>query len=602
MGPRAVLVVEDATLDPRFCGNPLVTGEPQIRFYAGATLTTYDGQNLGALCVIDTVARAQPSATDLASLRDLADIVVAQLELNVRHRQAHEREVLLELAEAVAGVAHWRFDLADGRVTWSDALYEICGVTRDSFELNYENVLGTYHPDDRPLLNAKVERAIKFGENYDVRLRIIRPDGALRHMTARAVCQVDEAGVVRALAGVFQDITEHVETRQRIEASEARYRLLAENATDLVTALDHRGRFTYVSPISTSMIGYPADQLLGQFALRFVHWDDRAALRAALARAGAGEPSAKLEYRLICADGRALWVESRPTLVRAPQSGEIVGVTDVIRDMTQNKANETALIVARRQAEAASASKGEFLSNMSHELRTPLTSILGFCKLLTLEPGLSTVAHKHLGRIAAGGAVLLATINDILDFSALDAHQLELQCEPTDAAALTEDMIGLLSTQARSKGLELSLAVDDALPTLVAIDPQRLRQLLLNLVGNAVRFTPSGSVQVRLSYTDGDRLQVQVIDTGIGVQPDRLDRLFQRFTQVDASPRRVHGGSGLGLAICKGLVELMGGDIGVESRFGEGSRFWFDVPAPPSTQAAALCPLSDRMALRSGHR
>jgi signal transduction histidine kinase/DNA-binding NarL/FixJ family response regulator len=261
------------------------------------------------------------------------------------------------------------------------------------------------------------------------------------------------------------------------------------------------------------------------------------------------------------------------------------GAVCVSVDITELKRGESQLRLAQAEAQAAAAVKAEFLANMSHELRTPLTSIIGFTGLANEQADLSELTRNYVDRVGDASRALLCTVNDILDFSKLEAGQVTIQPQPVSLRSLTSAALGLFTPQAGAKDLNLTLddqsGSDDVV---IALDPDRIRQILLNLVGNAVKFTKTGGVTLRTRYDPGvATLTIDVIDTGEGIPPDKQDRLFKRFSQVDGSLTRVQGGSGLGLAICKGLVEAMGGQIGVESRVGEGSRFWFTVPAPAAT-------------------
>ena len=734
-GPDTTLVVEDATADDRFADNPLVTGDPNVRFYAGATLTTSNGVNLGALCVIDRTPRSPPSSGDLDRLRILARMVVDEIELFQAKRSVVERGRLLELAEAMSGVGHWRFDIVDNHIVWSDEVYRIHGVERSSFNPNLGAGLAFYHPDDRDQVAAHVERAIADGVDYAFQHRLLKPDGEVRHVTCKAICDLDAHGRTTAIVGVFQDVTDQVRALETVERSEARYRLLTENANDLVTEMDRDGRFRYVSPAVKTVTGYEIDEAVGKIAMDFIHPDDHERVKLAFAQAIQGPGGWRIEYRIICKDGRTIWVEARPTISRDAASGQRTVVTDVIRDITDRKraeahlaesesryrlladnasemisrckfggeitfltpgcrqvlgyepedligrrtldlmhpedkggvlayyadliargpnavsepfqfralhkdggwvwlegqpkvffdphtgapidmqdvvrdittrkALEEELRHARADAETAAAVKGEFLANMSHELRTPLTSILGFSKLLAEQGGLEGEGRRYLQRVSDASQALLTTVNDILDFSKLEAGQVEIAPRPADPKGLIESALELLAPQADAKALFHSFEHAD-LPASVMVDDTRLRQILLNFASNAVKFTSHGGVTVKASYDHAEeRLRCEVIDTGSGVPADRLDRLFKRFSQVDASTTRSHGGTGLGLAICKGLAEAMGGSVGASSIEGAGSTFWVELPCPAvavsyptSSASAALEGAGDLAGLR----
>jgi PAS domain S-box-containing protein len=369
--------------------------------------------------------------------------------------------------------------------------------------------------------------------------------------------------------------------------SEARYRLLTENALDVIVHSDLNGRVNYISPSVLAVLGYAPEELTGERPIEFVHPDYVDAVIAISQGLVSGEThgtSDRIEYQAYRKDGAVIWLESRPTLAIDPVSGEKVGITDVVRDITARKILEQELREARATAEAAAAAKGEFLANMSHELRTPLTAVIGFANLVDDQPELSADTRRHVGRIVDGGRSLLATINDILDFSKLDAGHMEIRPRAVDVAELAREVLAIFTLQASAKGLTLTCERDEDLPANLWLDPERLRQVLLNLIGNAVKFTETGGVTLSLTYdATEERLGAAVSDTGSGIAEEDLKLLFVRFSQVDASIRRQHGGTGLGLAISKGLVEAMGGQIGVESRLGDGARFFFDLYAPVQT-------------------
>jgi CheY-like chemotaxis protein/nitrogen-specific signal transduction histidine kinase len=252
---------------------------------------------------------------------------------------------------------------------------------------------------------------------------------------------------------------------------------------------------------------------------------------------------------------------------------------NILRDITERKAIDAELVAARTRAEAAAEAKSDFLANMSHELRTPLTSVIGFADLLHDTCRLDEQSRRYASRVRTASRALLSTINDILDFSKLESGQIELAPEHVDLPRLAQEIVDLFAPQANSKSIALEFSYTPEVGADVLVDPQRLRQILLNLVGNAVKFTEKGSVALRIALASNGRLlRFQIEDSGPGIPADRMERLFQRFSQVDRSTSRAHGGTGLGLAICKGLVEAMGGRIGVSTEWGQGSVFWFEVP------------------------
>ncbi len=591
MGPDGTLVILDLRSHPQTADNMFVKGPANCRFYAGASIKDGAGQRIGSLCVLDTVERDQPSPGVMRLLRMLADQAASAVDqLNLMQAQEEKAE-LLHLAESLLGLGHWRFDFITEQITWSDEVYRIHGLDRATFDPVVHDALAAYHPDDRPLITAHVERARATGQGYDCQLRLVRPDGSERLTQSTGRCLVGEDGVPIALFGVFRDITDNHAAERRLRESEERFRLLAANASDIVTECGLDGRFRYVSPAVTAVTGYTEDEVVGMLALDFVHPDDRDRVEQEIGQALRNPGITQIEHRHVRKDGTVIWIQSRPRLAHDPVTGKPNAVTDVMRDVTAQKAMEADLIAARAAADEASQIKSNFLANMSHEIRTPLTAILGFSSLLAHRDDIPEDAQIHLGRIAGAGQSLLSIVNDVLDFSKLEAGQYELRAEACDPLEVCHEALLMFAPLAQEKGLTLDFEQTGDLPGQVELDPHRLRQILLNLVGNAIKFTDAGSVGMTVAHDAATgALAVSIRDTGTGMDETQCGRLFQRFSQVDASPTRKHGGTGLGLAISKGLSEAMGGAISVTSRAGFGSTFSFHVSAPVVVHAPVQAP------------
>jgi PAS domain S-box-containing protein len=311
--------------------------------------------------------------------------------------------------------------------------------------------------------------------------------------------------------------------------------------------------------------------------LAMVYPEDRDQVRAILreARTLAHErPFAA--FRLDRADGVRRHMEAF-SAIELDEHGERAAIMGVLRDVTDRHDREVELRGAQRVAEMAARTKATFLANMTHELRTPLTAVLGFSRLVERQPDLGEESRMMVGRIASAGEALLHTINDLLDFSKLEDGHVEIRPRPAAIEACARETVDLLAPLAAEKRLPLTLRIDPATPAWVLVDPDRVRQLLLNLIGNAVKFTEAGAITVDLGPSaDGAALVFSVADSGPGISPQGVDQLFVRFSQVEGGGKS--GGAGLGLAICKGLVDAMDGRIGVESAPGQGSRFWFSLP------------------------
>jgi PAS domain S-box-containing protein len=522
-----------------------------------------------------SILPAPPSESAAADhYRTLAEHLAARL------RRAEDQNRHLAMAEQLAGLGHWRLELNSGVISWSPQMYAVYGLDRDK-PLDIDQARALIHPDDREATDAMVMAAVEHGVGWDAVLtRVVRRDGQTRYLRGSAVVECDTEGRPVTLVGTLVDVTGFQTAIREAEDAREQYKLLSDNANDLVLRCDCEGRVLYASPSVERLTGYPAEDIVGRAWCSLLHPEDgervRNAVQAQIAQ-GVTRRADPLEYRFAHQSGAVLWFEGRPTLVHDRASGAVVGFTTIVRDVTARKTAEAELVEARREAEAAAAVKAEFLANMSHELRTPLTSILGFVGLATDQAELSDLTRVYLGRARDAGKALLSSVNDVLDFSKLEAGQVTIEPRPTDVVSLVQNTLELFTPQAGAK--ELALSFDADVPEMhLLIDPDRVRQVLLNLIGNAVKFTAAGAVAARVRR-DGDHVRIEVCDTGRGLSADQVTRLFQRFSEVDGALARANGGTGLGLSICKGLVEAMGGRIGVDSVVGEGSRFWFVLPA-----------------------
>jgi PAS domain S-box-containing protein len=425
----------------------------------------------------------------------------------------------------------------------------------------------------------------------------------------------DADGAPAVLAYV-SDVTGHVEAEEARLAAERHFRTLTDVCPDVICRLDLEGRITYASSAVQGILGYAPGEMIG-LDLSVVHPEDLGTVLPVFARLAEGEEVTRVVCRIFTKDGGYVWMEALGRLMRHHATGAPHEIVLVARDVTERMAHEAEIELSRVQlaeqaetlrtlaenlefaraeaeaaraaAEVANAAKSTFLANMSHEIRTPMNGIIGMTGLL-LDTPLDAEQRRYASAVAQSGEALLDIVNDILDISKLEAGRLELEQVVFSMRDLVEGVVELMAVRATHKGLELAAHVASTVAGAWRGDATRVRQVLLNLVGNAIKFTEQGTVQVEATApkaAGGTGIRIVVRDTGIGIPAEVQGRLFQKFTQADSSVTRRFGGTGLGLAICRELVELMGGSLGLDSEAGKGSAFWFELPldAAPASHA-----------------
>lgn len=472
--------VPDASLDPRFSDNPLVTGHPDIRFYAGAPIAMGDGQRIGTLCVIDRNPR-QLSDAQREVLKSLALAASKALEgrramraLSEVSKTLQETQDCVGLATKAAGVGIWNLDLTSGALTWDAQMYRLYGLEPSNAAGAYELWSQHVHAEDLPAAERRLQQCLDSGEDYASQFRIVRRDGNIRFIKA-----------------------------------------------------------------------------LGR--------------------------------------------------VRLDKDGTSVGVVGTNMDVTDVTLHEQELKAARDSAEAASLTKGQFLANMSHELRTPMNAVLGLLRVLS-NTSLSANQFDYVSKIEGAAKSLLRLLNEILDFSKIEAGKLELDVQPFQLDKFLRELGVILSAYVGHKNIDILYDIDPRIPAVLNGDQHRLQQIVVNLAGNAVKFTESGEVVIGLKSRSGSgissdgpvEIEFSVRDSGIGIAPEHQPRLFSSFSQAEASTTRRFGGTGLGLAISKRLIELMGGEITFTSELGKGTEFAFSLalesPASPATLPSTKTP------------
>ncbi|MBF0370108.1 MAG: PAS domain S-box protein [Magnetococcales bacterium] len=424
-------------------------------------------------------------------------------------------------------------------------------------------------------------RTILSGEVWRGELVNKRKCGTLYHEETIITPVRDHTGIITHFAAVKQEITKRIIREEALKESREHYRRLVETSKFIPWEFSFKeGRFIYMGPQVTAFLGYPPEswQGLDDWENR-LHPEDREEASSYCQMATAQGEDHDLEYRVITADGRTVWVRDVVTIVRGEEG--VTGLRGFFVDICRRKELEAQLREAKEAAEKASQAKSAFLAAMSHDIRTPMNAILGMGEMLA-HSGLNKEQGHYLEVLHHAGEGLLALINDILDLSKIEAGQMQMEEVGFDLAELILGTEKILLTQARDKGLALDFHIEPGVHDWVRGDPLRLRQVLLNLLGNAIKFTDQGRIELTVmpGAEDQDLVRFQISDTGVGIAAERLSEIFHPFSQAEESTSRRFGGSGLGLAICTQLVALMGGEIGVKSVEGQGSRFLFTAKLP----------------------
>lgn len=395
---------------------------------------------------------------------------------------------------------------------------------------------------------------------------------------------------------VARDVSEHKRAEDALKQAEARYRSLVDSTGVIVWELNADGVLLSISPGFETSTGWPPGDWIGKRLVDLLHSEDAARASTMYRGAWDGGSVPRHALRLRTRSGRSLDCES--ILVSRIREGDSERLLEVVRDVTEQKRiaraaeqSET-MRRAKEAAERASGAKSEFLSNMSHEIRTPLTAILGFLELLGEHPYLSAAPREvpeYLATIRQNGRFLLALIDDLLDISRIEAGDLRVEREPCSPEAIVSEVVASLRGKAESRGLSLEFELSSAVPAVIVTDRLRLRQILVNLLDNAIKFTAAGTVRLTVRTVDrpGSEPLVQfaVTDTGIGIRPAEMTHLFEPFYRAGASDPDRPAGTGLGLAICNSLARRLGGEIAVQSVPGKGSTFTLSLPASSNNEA-----------------
>ncbi len=486
-------------------------------------------------------------------------------------------------AMQLANIGTWTVDLITDELTWSDETFLIHDMKPGRMP-TVEEAIAFYPKAAAEEVSSGLAGLLSCGELYSKELPLKTATG--RSIWVKSVGDVDvnAEGVPIRLFGVIQDITDQRSREEEVRMNQERLLHALDGAKDGVWDWNPTASAVHFSPRWKGMLGYKDVDIsadVSEWTSR-IHPDDADRVEEGLVRCVSGtQESFRSEYRMKHSDGQWRWILARGKVVDRSTDGAATRVVGTHTDITEQVELREELVRAREGAESAAKAKSEFLATMSHEVRTPLNGILGMAQIL-LDSDLDT-DQKHLTRtIFNSGSSLLHVLDDVLDLSKLEAGKVNLVSVPFDPVSCAREVVDLMQFEARrSEDVAVKLEVGQGVPAGIKGDPDRLRQVLLNLSCNAVKFTSEGSVVIAIHCTrgpGGTHMRFAVRDTGIGIDTAQSEQLFDAFRQADSSSTRRFGGTGLGLAICKSLVQLMGGTIGCTGKRGVGATFWIDVP------------------------
>lgn len=506
-------------------------------------------------------------------------VISNSTDITVHYRLEQELKrstEMLERTNKVARIGAWEIDMRNGEVFWSDVTREILEVSPDE-PARFSNGMRFYKEgENRQRAQSALAATIATGNPFNLELEIITEKGNERWIRSRGSAQFDNNGNCKRLFGTIQDITEKKRAEIELKTQKLRLSTFVEHAPAAVAMFDKEMRY-----IAVSRRWLEEFRVQGRNVLGISHYElfpnVSAEWKEIHKKAQEGEvlTADKDVWRPEGWDqDQYLRWEVRPWY---QYDGKIGGIMMFTQDITEAYLQQEEYKKAKIQAEQANIAKSEFLANMSHEIRTPLNGVIGFTDLV-LKTQLTESQNQYLSIVNQSANALLSIINDILDFSKIEAGKLELDIDKVDLYEFCSQASDIISYQAQNKGLELLLNVSSNLPRFVYIDEVRLKQILVNLMGNAVKFTPAGEIELKVTQLDKeDRLRFEVRDTGIGIRPEKAHKIFEAFLQEDVSTTKKYGGTGLGLTISNKLLALMGSFLQLESEPGKGSRFFFDI-------------------------
>ncbi len=570
MDPRWQAIKEDGELLPGESHPAMIvlrTGNPVRGFVFG--VHTPDGETRWIS------VNAEP-------IRDSSGLITSVVSSFADITQSREQSQRLEVVVDAAKIGTWDWDIPTGKAIYSKHWAQMLDYELEEIEPHisaWEKVL-----DPETYLHTwsivKQHLAGDLGD-YRNEMRLLRKDGTYAWvLVAGKIISRFSDGTPRRMVGIHVDITESKNNQTQLKKLTERYAAATTGTSDGLWDWDCQTDECWYSDRFWTLLGYSGDGPFPPLKLRSIYRHvlakDRPAIWEAVRRNHAEEIEFDIECHLQKLDGEFRWFRVRGA-TQFDENRRPIRMAGSIQDIHDLKLTETSLIEANLRAKAANAAKSEFLANMSHEIRTPMAAILGFADLLLDEcdePILKTTRLDYVHTILRNGEHLLDIINDILDISKVEAGKMAVELVATNPESLIQEVVSMMSVKAQGKGIRLSAHFDPSIPSVIETDPVRLRQILVNLVGNAIKFTELGSVSLRVGCSVSEQLlRIAIEDTGIGLSPEQITRLFGAFEQADTTTTRKYGGTGLGLFISNRLAEMLGGTITIESQLGKGSLF-----------------------------
>jgi PAS domain S-box-containing protein len=552
-----------------------------FRFYAGFPLTTKDHLIIGTLCVADTTPKKNISSEAFKTLENLALHIVAQVELHNKLSAVQRTISSLEDSEQrfrriadASPVLLWISDQAGNRTLSNKAWCDFTGLSQEQSLADCwrESV----HVDDRGVYQAKWTQIVKTQSKFQHEYRLRHVSGTYRWVMEQAIPLFSSAGRLEAYVSSCVDLSLRSSDELQYQHNEARFRAVSEAAPLGIVVTDSNGNCIYSNGRFQAISGLSIEECLGSGWLKRIHPDDYDGISTAWAQANKTARSFEHVLRYQRSDGGISWCNLKAAAINATDT--VSGWVSTIEDITEKRQAEEELKAAKQAAEAATLAKSQFLANISHEIRTPLTAIIGFADALREEARVEP-SHRHcLDVILNNGRHLLSIINQILDLSKIDAGALTIEHSACALVDLVEELKIMFAPTAAEKSISFNVHYNWPLPRSITTDPLRLKQILINLIGNAIKFTSDGGVDVSVSWNQ-DRHQVafEISDTGIGLTREEVENLFKPFYQANQSATRSFGGTGLGLSISRRLINALGGAINVSSEPNIGSTFSFEI-------------------------